>query len=155
MYICKVMKTKRLKTYLSQRTNNAVLALICMVRNMENGPMQVSEVAAFEKLSKRSLEVLFLELRKNGILGSCLGKNGGYYLLRKPKEISLLDIVQIFETTNPVFSKETVNNTFLDENLFQANAVFQEIRNFAISKLKNTNLETLVNRDNIGYYFSI
>jgi len=42
-------------------------------------------------------------LTKAGICESVSGPNGGYRLARKPREISLLDIVEAIEGTEPAF----------------------------------------------------
>ena len=38
-------------------------------------------------------------MKKIGILGSKLGKTGGYYLIKSPNDVSLLDIIRHFEGT--------------------------------------------------------
>jgi len=63
------------------------------------GPIQIKEIAEEEKIPQNFLENILLELRKLGILGSKLGKSGGYYLLKKPEEVNLAEIVRHFEGT--------------------------------------------------------
>jgi Rrf2 family protein len=48
-------------------------------------------------MPQRFLEVILLELKKMGILGSKPGKSGGYYLIKKPEDVTLQDIVRHFE----------------------------------------------------------
>jgi len=49
-----------------------------------------------ENIPQRFLESILLELKKMGILGSKLGKSGGYYLIKSPSEVSLLDVIPAF-----------------------------------------------------------
>jgi Rrf2 family protein len=52
-----------------------------------------------ENIPQRFLESILLELKKMGILGSKLGKSGGYFLIKSPGEVSLLDVIRHFEGT--------------------------------------------------------
>ena len=47
---------------------------------------------------KFTLKILH-NLCTNNIVNSYKGKNGGYYLNKKPEEISLLDIIELFGST--------------------------------------------------------
>ena len=68
---------------LSKKTRYAIVALTRLAREYGNGPIQIRDIAESEKIPQRFLESILLELRKLGILGSKLGKEGGYYLLKE------------------------------------------------------------------------
>ena len=74
---------------LSKKTRYAIVALTRLAREFGNGPIQIREIAQDEKIPQRFLENILLELRKLGILGSKLGKEGGYFLLKKPDDVNL------------------------------------------------------------------
>ena len=61
-----------------------MVALANLARNYGKGPIQIREIATEEKIPQSFLENILLDLKKTGILGSNLGKSGGYYLLKKP-----------------------------------------------------------------------
>lgn len=84
---------------LSKKTRYAMLALVNLARKYEQGPIQISEIAENENIPQRFLENILLELKKMGILGSKLGKAGGYFLIKNPEEVTLADIVRHFEGT--------------------------------------------------------
>lgn len=84
---------------LSKKTRYAIVALSNLAREYGKGPILIGELARRERIPQRFLESILLELKKEGILGSKLGKSGGYFLLRHPDEVSLLDIVKRFEGT--------------------------------------------------------
>ncbi|HNW53406.1 MAG TPA: Rrf2 family transcriptional regulator, partial [Bacteroidales bacterium] len=84
---------------LSKKTRYALMALTKLSREYGKGAILISEIAAAEKIPQRFLETILLDLKNLGILGSKLGKNGGYFLLKNPKEISMADIIRHFECT--------------------------------------------------------
>ncbi len=84
---------------LSKKTRYALMALTKLSREYGNGAILISEIAKAEKIPQRFLETILLDLKNLGFLGSKLGKNGGYFLLKSPDEISMADIIRHFEGT--------------------------------------------------------
>ena len=56
-----------------------MVALTRLAREYGNGAILISKLAESERLPQRFLENILLELKKMGILGSKLGKAGGYF----------------------------------------------------------------------------
>ena len=71
-----------------------MVALTRLAREYGTGAILISELARSEKLPQRFLENILLELKKMGILGSKLGKSGGYFLLRHPKDVNLRQVLK-------------------------------------------------------------
>lgn len=84
---------------LSKKTRYAMLALTNLASKYGDGAIQIGDIAKMENIPQRFLESILLELKKMGILGSKLGKAGGYYLIKSPDEVSLLDVIRHFEGT--------------------------------------------------------
>ena len=84
---------------LSKKTRYALMALTKLSREYGKGAILISDIAKAESIPQRFLENILLELKNLGLLGSKLGKNGGYFLLKSPKDISLADIIRYFEGT--------------------------------------------------------
>jgi len=82
---------------LSKKTRYAIIALGKLSGSYGSGPVQISSIAESEYIPKRFLEGILLELKRFGILGSKSGKNGGYYLIKDPSLVRLLDIVNYLE----------------------------------------------------------
>lgn len=74
-----------------------MLAMICLARKDDGTTSTIGEIAASENIPPRVLERILLQLKNRGFLSSERGKTGGYRLAREPREISLLDIVLVFE----------------------------------------------------------
>jgi len=84
---------------LSKKTRYALMALTKLSREYGNGAILIGDIAKAEKIPQRFLENILLELKNLGLLGSKLGKNGGYFLLKNPEDISLADVIRYFEGT--------------------------------------------------------
>ena len=136
---------------LSKKTRYAIVALTRLAREYGNGPIQIRDIADSEKIPQRFLESILLELRKLGILGSKLGKEGGYYLLKKPTDVTLSEIVRYFEGTIAlmycVSEKAYQPCEFCrDETTCQIRKVFKEIRDNTFEILGRTTLEALARK---------
>jgi len=136
---------------LSKKTRYAIVALTRLAREYGNGPMQIREIAVEEKIPQSFLENILLDLKKLGILGSNLGKAGGYYLLKPPEEVTLAEIVRHFEGTISlmycVSEKSYRPCEFCkDESSCQIRSVFKEIRDSTNSILAKTTLKVLIKK---------
>jgi Rrf2 family protein len=134
---------------LSKKTRYAMVALAKLARDYGNGPVQIREISEKENIPRSFLENILLELRKMGILGSQLGKSGGYYLLKKPGEVNLAEIIDHFEGTLSllycVSEKAYRPCEFCrDEATCQIRKVFKEILVNTDNILRKTTLETLI-----------
>ncbi|MCK9220347.1 MAG: Rrf2 family transcriptional regulator [Bacteroidales bacterium] len=134
---------------LSKKTRYAMVALTRLARDYGKGAILISELAKSEKIPQRFLENILLELKKIGILGSKLGKSGGYFLLRHPKDVNLAEIVRQFE--GPIALLYCVSEKAYqscefckDERTCAIRKVFKEIRDTTFVKLEHTTLETLI-----------
>lgn len=74
-------------------------------------PMQIKEIASNGDIPHNYLEQLLSSLRKAGLVKSIRGAYGGYFLGRKPEEITVLEVLEVLEgsickmemkTSNPV-----------------------------------------------------
>ena len=134
---------------LSKKTRYAMLALTHLAKEYGNGSIQISEIAQKEKIPKRFLEGILLELKKTGILGSKLGKEGGYYLLKKPDEVSLAYIIRYFEggiaMIYCVSEKSYQPCEFCkDETTCKIRDVFKELRDRTCEILEQKTLDKLI-----------
>lgn len=134
---------------LSKKTRYALLALTKLAKEYGNGPILISEISSTERIPQRFLENILLELKKLGVLGSRLGKTGGYYLIKKPEEVSLDDIIRHFEGSLAMLycisekSYQPCEFCKKEENCKIRN-VFKEIRDNTLTVLKKTTLDQLI-----------
>ena len=133
---------------LTQKTRYSMLALTKLAKEYGKGTLMINQIAESEKIPKRFLESILLELKKNGYLGSKLGKNGGYYLIKKPEEVSLLEIIRLFEGTIAMLACTSEKyyqpcEHCKDESTCPIRHTFKDIREYTYNKLANTSLATL------------
>ena len=134
---------------LSKKTHYAMLALTKLAKEYGNGAILISEIAKSENLPQRFLENILQELKKLGIVGSRLGKSGGYYLIRDPKEIKLVTVVRHFEGTIAMLycisEKSYQPCEFCkNEESCHIRKVFKKIRDNTYDILEQTSLFSLI-----------
>jgi len=134
---------------LTQKTRYSILAMVRLAKEYGKGTLMINEIAESEKVPKRFLESILLELKNNGYLGSRLGKNGGYYLIKNPGEVNLLEIVRLFEGSIALL-KCTSEKYYepcehcKDEQTCSIRETFKDIRDYTFKKLEGTTLAMLV-----------
>ena len=134
---------------LSKKTRYAIVALAKLAQEYGNGPILIRQIAEEEKIPRSFLENILLELKKIGILGSNLGKGGGYYLLRKPEEVNLANIINHFEGTIALLycvSERSYRPCEFckDEATCQIRKVFKEVHDTTYNILTKTTLDKLI-----------
>jgi Rrf2 family protein len=134
---------------LSKKTRYAIVALARLARDYGKGPVQIHGIAEQEKIPQSFLENILLELKKRGVLGSKLGKAGGYYLLKRPEDVTLAEIVRQFEGTISLMYCVSENSYrpcefCKDETTCQIRKVFKEIRDTTYEILARTTLKELI-----------
>lgn len=134
---------------LSKKTRYAMLALTHLAREYDKGAIQISEIAQQENIPQRFLESILLEMKKIGILGSKLGKAGGYYLIKKPEDVRLSVIIRHFEgaiALLPCVSERQYQPCEFckDEQSCKIKRVFKVIRDKTDEILHNTTLNELI-----------
>ena len=133
---------------LSKKTKYGLKALTYIARQEGNKPVQVGEIAKSELIPQKFLESILLTLRKSGCLGSKKGKHGGYYLIKKPSEINMADVMRVLE--GPIAMVPCVSLNFYekcddcpDENKCSVNKLMIQVRDNTLEVLRNTTLEDL------------
>lgn len=97
---------------LSAKSRYALASLVKMALVHESQPtITVLEIADELEISKIYLERIFSELRRGEVVGSIKGSQGGYYLTRAPKEITLYDILHAVEQALFSENDATVDKT--------------------------------------------
>jgi Rrf2 family protein len=134
---------------LSMKTRYAMVALTRLARDYGKGPVHIKKISEEEKIPLSFLENILLELKKVEILGSKLGKSGGYFLLKEPKDVSLADIIRKFEGSAALMYCVSENayqpcEFCKDEETCRIRGVFSEIRDATNDVLNRTNLESLI-----------
>ena len=78
---------------LTSKGRYAVMAMADLAKNNVKEPISLTEISLRQGISLSFLEQLFFRLKKNNLVLSARGSNGGYVLSRSPEEIKLSSII--------------------------------------------------------------
>jgi Rrf2 family protein len=82
---------------LSTRSRYGARILVDLARHRDQGPVQVGEISKRQDISVKYLEQLIRPLKKAKWVTSVRGPKGGHLLVEKPENISLGQVVRLFE----------------------------------------------------------
>ena len=77
---------------LNTKSRYAVMALADMASFNANRPISLRDISIRQSISLLYLEQIFLKLKKNNIVKSIRGSNGGYVLSKNPNNLKLSEI---------------------------------------------------------------
>jgi Rrf2 family protein len=80
---------------ISQKAKYALRSLVALARAGDS--MMIGEIAASERIPRKFLEQILLELKHHGIVMSRRGKFGGYALLKPASQITFLQVLRIID----------------------------------------------------------
>lgn len=82
---------------ISTKGRYAVRFMIDLAEQPEGVPVPLEGVARRQGISKKYLEIIVKQLVGGKLVKGASGKGGGYRLLRKPEEYTVLEILEITE----------------------------------------------------------
>ena len=137
---------------LYKKAKYAIKALEYLAQKDSEVPVLISEIAKEQTIPKKFLEVILLELRKDGILRSKIGKNGGYFLQLPSKEIQLGRIIRLMD--GPIALVPCVSSKYYapcaeckDEATCGLHHVMAKVREATGNILDNVTLYEIVKRE--------
>lgn len=82
---------------ISQRAKYALRALVALARADEGQSVSISDIAESQRIPKKFLEQILLELKRHGIVDSRRGKEGGYLMRKSAADITYGEILRIID----------------------------------------------------------
>jgi Rrf2 family protein len=82
---------------LSSKTEYAILALLELGQRYDKGLVLSREIASSRDIPESFIERILLTLKNGGVIVSVRGANGGHCLARDPGEVSVREIIELFE----------------------------------------------------------
>jgi Rrf2 family protein len=138
---------------LSKKTKYAIHALTYLCQQVPTQPTLIVEISKEANVPRKFLETILLELKKHGVLGSKMGKGGGYFARKKANEIQLSTIIRLFNgpiALLPCASKNyyEVCDECPDENACGLRFVLEEVRDETLNILENKTIQDIIDREN-------
>jgi Rrf2 family protein len=90
---------------ITQKCQYALRAVFALARREGRGPTKIAEIAREQAIPVRFLEVILGQLKQGGFVDSRRGADGGYFIVRSPREIAVGDIVRFID--GPLLEEET------------------------------------------------
>src|SRR5471032_3431074 len=130
---------------LSQKAKYAIKALIMLARARRDEMVQARDIADGQNIPKKFLDLIFFELRRQNLIFSTRGRDGGYGLARPAAEISIAAIVRAVD--GPLAPLPCASVKFYrrcsdcdDEKTCEVRRLMREVRDAASAILDNTSL---------------
>ena len=137
---------------LSKKTKYAIRALIALGENFGGDSMNILTISQKEKIPKKFLEQILLEMRNAGFLFSKKGAGGGYSLLKNPAEINLVQVMRL--TGGPIAQLPCVSLNFYrrceeckEEATCGIRATFMSVRDATLKILSETTIADLIRKE--------
>ncbi len=134
---------------LSRKCEYALLALIDIGLNGKTNPVKIGDICERKDIPKKFLEQILLILKGSGYVKSRRGSEGGYMLAKPSSEISLAEVVRLFDgALAPV---ESVSSYFFEHTPVEKSpallSLFQEIRDYISTLMETTTLADILCRE--------
>jgi len=127
---------------LTVRSEYALLALIHLSRQDPKDFISVENIAKIHGIPPKFLEQILLILKRSKYLRSSRGQRGGYALAKPPDEISLAEVIRLFD--GALAPTESSSKYFYEHTPIEKEGklikVFKEIRNYISERLENITL---------------
>ena len=134
---------------LSSKAKYGLKAMVHLARREAEGAVVIQEIADAERIPKKFLDTILLELKLNGLLNSKKGKGGGYTLSRPAAQITVGNIVRILD--GPLAPVQCVSRTAYrrcddcqDENACAVRQVMGEVRDAISAILDHCSLADMI-----------
>ena len=82
---------------LSTRSRYGTRMMVDLAQHYDEGPVRIGSIAKRQDVSVKYLEQLVIPMKKANFIKSVRGPRGGHMLSRPPEEITIGEIVNVFE----------------------------------------------------------
>jgi len=127
---------------LTSRSEYALLALVYLARHETDEYITVDTIAQAQGIPPKFLEQILLALKRAHFLRSIKGQHGGYHLAKSPNQITLAEIIRLFD--GALAPTESVSENFYESTPIEKEksltAVFKDIRDYVSHKLETTTI---------------
>lgn len=136
---------------LSSKAKYGLKAMVHLARREGEGTILIADIAESERIPRKFLDAILLELKTRGFLISKKGKGGGYALAQPAKAIAVGDVIRVLDgplAPVPCVSRVAYRrcDDCADEASCSVRAVMQDVRDALAQILDNTSLQDMAQR---------
>jgi Rrf2 family protein len=126
----------------SKEADYALRVLFTLVEHFGGAPIPIRELARRNDVPKRFLEQIMLKLKAQGWVDSLAGVRGGYVLARVPSEISMGEVVRLFNGILAPIDCVSVTGykRCSQEPVCRFRRVFLDVRNYVADLMERATL---------------
>jgi Rrf2 family protein len=130
---------------LNKSTRFALYALVELSHDAE-AILSAKQIAEKYKISEHHVVKVLQQLAREGLTRSVRGLKGGFQIAKNPKEITMLQVVEIFEPPTPPHSCALLDAADACEikGVCRIGNVLEEIQQQAYYTLKSVTIATLI-----------
>ena len=132
---------------LSTRSRYGARILVDLARNRDQGPVQIGEISKRQEISVKYLEQLIRPLKKAKLVTSVRGPKGGHLLAEKPENISLGQVVRLFEGQSDLVECISFPEKCSMSDDCQVRLAWRDATEVLYEKLDSTTISDLMNGD--------
>ncbi|MBI1837257.1 MAG: Rrf2 family transcriptional regulator [Flavobacteriia bacterium] len=139
---------------LSKKTKYAIHALTYLAQKDASNPTLIVEIAKEANIPRKFLETILLDLKKSGMVGSRMGKGGGYFIRVNPSEMKLSLIIRLFNGPIAMLPCASLNyyekcEECTDEVTCGLRHVMAEVRDETLKILENKSIQDILDNEGI------
>lgn len=123
----------------------AVTAMLDLALRDGNGPVTLAGISERQKISLSYLEQLFGKLRRHALVDSVRGPGGGYTLAKKPKDVTVADIIRAVDEPIDATQCGGLGNC-LDDERCMTHELWTALNRHIYDYLESVTLADLVER---------
>jgi Rrf2 family protein len=136
---------------LSMKAKYGLRAVLHLGAHYGRGPVLTAELAEQERIPKKFLEQILLELKRRGLLQSRMGKNGGYLLSKSPSDVTFGAVMRALD--GPLAPVPCLNvasyercSDCVDESCCGIRMCMQQVRDAMSAVLDKTSIADILER---------
>ena len=132
---------------LSTRSRYGTRILVDLARHKDQGPVQIGEISKRQDISVKYLEQLIRPLKQANLVTSVRGPKGGHLLAENPENISLGQVVRLFEGQTDLVECVSFPDKCPMSDDCQVRLAWQDATEVLYDKLDATTISDLMNGD--------
>ena len=118
--------------------------MVDLARNRDQGPIRIGEISKRQDISVKYLEQLIRPLKKAKLVTSVRGPKGGHLLAEKPENITLGQVVRLFEGQSDLVKCVSSPEKCAISDDCQVRLAWRDATKVLYEKLDSTNISDLL-----------